>query len=83
MTLTLDVPPSVVAKWETYPEEERNRRAQTIIAAIEAPSLLAPATRKRPGVSLEEFTDRSRAYWKEKGFDFDKDLAEARPIMEG
>ena len=34
-------------------------------------------------ISFEEYFDRERAYFKEKGLDFDIMFAEARPVVEG
>ena len=94
-TLTLEVPPSTIAKWNALPEDERQRRAATIIETIEAPGErkdisdihaaiaegIADADAGR-FITYGVLLAADKAHWKEKGLDFDAALKTARPLIE-
>ena len=85
MTITLDIPAPLAARLAALPTEKADTIRAAALDAIEEQiqALEAPVSPKSRGVSLEALTERRRAYWNERGFDFDKDLSEARPLMEG
>ena len=96
-TLTLDVPPSVAARWNALSDEERQRSAQALIETIQSlgdeaaeradiRAVVAEAIAEDDaGLSIpfEQYLDERRAEWRKKGLDFDAAFAHGGVVMEG